>query len=62
MASIRMVDLAEKVTAALGGETDVPSTDVPVPKPVNDPEKTIWLYLMGKIGNAFGVAGLMGRL
>ena len=58
----RMGDLAEKVTAALGGEADVPSTDVPVPEPVNDPEKTIWLYLMGKIGNAFGVAGLMGNL
>lgn len=24
--------------------------------------KTIWNYLMGKIGNAFGVAGLMGNL
>lgn len=54
----RMGDLAEKVTAALGGEADVSSTDVPV----NDPEKTIWMYLMGKIGNAFGVAGLMGNL
>ncbi len=25
-------------------------------------EKTIWSYLMGKIGNAYGVAGLMGNL
>ena len=25
-------------------------------------EKTIWDYLMGKIGNAYGVAGLMGNL
>lgn len=25
-------------------------------------EKTIWNYLMGKIGNAYGVAGLMGNL
>ena len=58
----RMGDLAEQVTAALGGEAEAPSTDVPVPEPVNDPEKTIWLYLMGKIGNAFGVAGLMGNL
>ena len=58
----RMGDLAEKVTVALDGEGDVPSTDVPVPEPVNDPEKTIWLYLIGKIGNAFGVAGLMGNL
>lgn len=58
----RMGDLADKVTAALGGGAEVQSTDVPVPKPVDDPEKTIWLYLMGKIGNAFGVAGLMGNL
>ena len=54
--------IPEKVTAALGGETDVPSTEVPVPEQVDDPEKTIWLYLMDKIGNAFGVAGLMGNL
>ena len=27
-----------------------------------DPEKTIWDYLMGKIGNAYGAAGLMGNL
>lgn len=58
----RMGDLAEKVTAALGGGAEVPSTDVPVPELVNDPEKMIWLYLMGKIGNAYGVAGLMGNL
>ena len=25
-------------------------------------EKTVWDYLMGKIGNAYGVAGLMGNL
>ena len=54
--------IPENVTAALGGKTDVPSTEVPVPEQVDDPEKTIWLYLMDKIGNAFGVAGLMGNL
>lgn len=58
----RMSDLAEKVTAALGGGAEVPSTDVPVLELVNDPEKMIWLYLMGEIGNAYGVAGLMGNL
>lgn len=28
----------------------------------NTDEKTIWDYLLGKIGNAYGVAGLMGNL
>ena len=53
----RMGDLAEKVTAALGGTPEVPVTEV-----TSDPEKHIWDFLMGKIGNAFGVAGLMGNL
>lgn len=53
----RMGDLAEKVTAALGGTAEVPATEV-----TSDPEKYIWDFLMGKIGNAFGVAGLMGNL
>ena len=34
----------------------------PVVTPVTDPEKTIWDTLMGFIGNACGVAGLMGNL
>lgn len=54
---VRMGDLAEKVTAALGGTAEVPATEV-----TSDPEKHIWDFLMGKIGNAFGVAGLMGNL
>ena len=53
----RMGDLAEKVTAALGGTAEEPATEV-----TSDPEKHIWDFLMGKIGNAFGVAGLMGNL
>ena len=53
----RMGDLAEKVTKYLGGTFDVPVTEV-----VSDPEKHIWDFLMGKIGNAFGAAGLMGNL
>ncbi|MBR2493595.1 MAG: LysM peptidoglycan-binding domain-containing protein, partial [Paludibacteraceae bacterium] len=59
----RHSDIASKVNAKL--ET--------VSKPVNvvtgtastgttADEKTIWNYLMGKIGNAYGVAGLMGNL
>ena len=55
----RMGDLAEKVTAALGsgaGGTDGATAAA------TDNEKAIWDYLYGKIGNAYGVAGLMGNL
>lgn len=47
--------------AALMGAV-VPTDDVPVADKVDDPEKTIWDYLMRKIGNAYGVAGIMGNL
>ena len=47
--------------AALMGAA-VPTDDVPVADKVGDPEKTIWDYLMRKIGNAYGVAGLLGNL
>ena len=53
----RMGDLAEKVTAALGDATEVPEIVM-----VSDPEKKIWDFLIGKIRNAYGVAGLMGNL
>ena len=53
----RMGDLASKVTAALGG-----STATTEPAAATDNEKAIWDYLYGKIGNAYGVAGLMGNL
>ena len=53
----RMGDLAGQVTVALGGATE-PSADVSV----RDPEKFIWDYLMDKIGNAYGVAGMMGNM
>lgn len=52
----RLGDLASKVTAALGGTT----TTEPVA--ATDNEKIIWDYLYGKIGNAYGVAGLIGNL
>lgn len=58
----RMGDLADKVTAALGSSTEMPADNVPVAEPVAEPEKTIWDYLMKKIGNVCGVAGLMGNL
>ena len=31
-------------------------------EPTQQPEEIIWNYLMGKIGNAFGVAGLVGNI
>ena len=40
-----------------GSTVEIPAADT-----ASDPEKTIWDYLMGKIGNACGVAGLMGNL
>lgn len=54
----RLGDLASKVTAALGGST----TTTTEPAATTDNEKTIWDYLYSKIGNAYGVAGLMGNL
>lgn len=54
----RLGDLASKVTAALGGST----TTTTKPAATTDNEKTIWDYLYSKIGNAYGVAGLMGNL
>ena len=53
----RMGELAEKVTAALGGAL---SSNDPG-EPISDEEK-IWKFLYGKIGNAYGAAGLMGNL
>lgn len=53
----RMGDLAQKVTAALGGTADLPEVE-----PVKDTERQIWDYLFGRIGNAYGAAGLMGNL
>lgn len=52
----RLGDLASKVTAELGGTT------ITEPATATDNEKAIWDYLYGKIGNAYGVAGLMGNL
>ena len=49
-------DTAQQVTP-----TPVVTPTAPT-EPVNDPEKIIWDTLMGFIGNACGVAGLMGNL
>ena len=53
----RLGDLASKVTAELGGTTTITE-----PAAATDNEKVIWDYLYGKIGNAYGTAGLMGNL
>ena len=37
-------------------------TATPAITPLADREKTIWDYLLGKLGNAYGVAGVMGNL
>ena len=53
-------ELAQKVNAQLAGQpTPVPT---PTPTPVKSDEEKIWDYFMSKIGNAYGVAGLMGNL
>ncbi len=58
----RMGNLAEKVTKMLGEEyAAVPVSD-PVDDQSADPEKTMWDQIMERIGNAYGVAGLMGNL
>lgn len=46
------------------GETNAPVATVTGKASTGsaEDEKTIWDYLMGKFGNAFGVAGLMGNL
>lgn len=54
----RLGDLASKVTVALGGST----TTTTEPAAATDNEKAIWDYLYSKIGNTYGVAGLMGNL
>lgn len=46
------------VTALMG----MVVVDAPVADKTEDTEKIIWDYLMKKIGNAYGVAGLMGKL
>ena len=57
----RMGDLADKVTAALGGSTSSDASPAASQGEVQN-EKKVWDFLYGKIGNAYGVAGLMGNL
>lgn len=53
----RLADLAQKVTAALSATETITGTAT-----TEDAEPTIWKYLYGKLGNAYGTAGLMGNL
>ena len=51
------------VAALMGASSDkVPVDAVSDSYKTDDSEKVIWDYLMKKIGNAYGVAGLMGNL
>lgn len=55
----RLGDLAEKVTARLGGTTVVtPESSVPV----TDSASTIWNFFKSKGLNHFAIAGIMGNL
>ena len=45
------------VKAFLDGKEETTDT-----VPIEDPEATIWKFLYGKLGNAYGAAGLMGNL
>ena len=61
----RMGDLANKVTAQLGGtttETPKKEDTTPVAVGTSNNEKTIWDYLKGKGLNDYAVAGIMGNL
>lgn len=52
------METARKDVAVIMGASD----KKPVADKVSDSEKYIWNYLMNKIGNSYGVAGLMGNL
>lgn len=58
--------LAEQVTKALGGTTSTPAASVqsaPVASfPVENQERAIWDFLIGKGLNKYAAAGLMGNL
>lgn len=60
----RMGDLANKVTAQLGGTAAEPpkETTTPVATGSSNNEKTIWDFLKGKGLNKYAVAGIMGNL
>lgn len=59
----RLGDLAEKVTANLSKtqHATTQTSNVTQSTTASD-EQTIWNFLMDKLGNAYGVAGLMGNL
>lgn len=61
----RHAQITAEVNAKLGVTENTPSTETVAGSPSTGSkadEKTIWDFLMDKIGNAYGVAGLMGNL
>lgn len=55
-----METVRNDVAALLAEETPEPQPVNTIP--VTDAEKTIWDFLYGKLGNAYGAAGMMGNL
>ena len=55
-----MATVRADVAALLKGQTV--ETPAEPAQPVTDNEKAIWDFLYGKLGNAYGTAGLMGNL
>ena len=58
MATVRSDVAALLAEGGSSGGTEPPADT----QPVTDTEKTIWDFLYGKLGNAYGAAGLMGNL
>lgn len=56
-----MEDLANKVTERLSGNVS-PSVIAPVQQPATSVTKTVWDYLLARIGNEYGAAGMMGNI
>ncbi len=55
-------EVQAKVNELLKSSSSTTSTSTKAAATSTAEPKTIWDYLLGKIGNAFGVAGLMGNL
>lgn len=57
----RFEQIAGQINDQLKGSQPAP-TPTPTPVPAKSDEEKIWDYLLSKIGNPYGVAGLMGNL
>ncbi|MCD8198377.1 MAG: phage tail tip lysozyme [Lachnospiraceae bacterium] len=56
------VDYSDQATTSSSASSTSTSSSTKAAASSTADSKTIWDYLMGKIGNAYGVAGLMGNL